>query len=297
MHQPSDPERMAAALEATGDYRILRRLKPRRTINEPDGSKTRTGLYLDFETTGLDSTKDEIIEIGMVPFSYGLDGRIFEIGEPFGRLRQPSIPIPPEITAITGITDEMVAGKTVDPAEVAAVAAPVDLVVAHNAAFDRRFAERFCDIFTTKPWACSMSQVPWAEEGFEGAKLGYLLAGCGLFHDAHRAVDDCIAGIEILAAPLPKSGVTALARLLEEARKATCRIWAENSPFDMKDVLKARGYRWNAEGNGRPKAWHVDVPEDRLAEELAFLQTEIYRRDVEPFIQRVDAYDRFSDRC
>ncbi|KJS38140.1 MAG: DNA polymerase III subunit epsilon [Rhodospirillaceae bacterium BRH_c57] len=297
MQIDSDPEKMAAALEATGDYRILRRLKPRRTINGSDGSKTRTGLFLDLETTGLDPAKDEIIEFGMVPFTYGLDGRIFEIGEAFGWLRQPSTPIPQEITAITGITDEMVAGKTVDPAEVAAVAAPVDLMVAHNAAFDRRFAERFCDVFTTKPWACSMSQVPWAEEGFEGAKLGYLLAGCGLFHDAHRAIDDCIAGIEILARPLPKSGVTALARLLEEARKATCRIWAENSPFDVKDILKARGYRWNAESNGRPKAWHVDVPEEGLAEEIAFLKGEIYRREVEPFIQRVGAYDRFSDRC
>lgn len=297
MRIEADPEGMAATLEATGDYRILRRLKPRRTITVPDGSKTRTGLFLDFETTGFDPANAEIIEIGMVPFTYGLDGRIFEIGEPFGRLRQPSIPIPPEITAITGITDEMVAGKTIDPAEVAVVAAPVDLVVAHNAAFDRRFAERFCDVFRTKPWACSMSQVPWAEEGFEGMKLSYLLAGCGLFHDAHRAVDDCAAGIEILARPLPKSGIPALARLLEEARKATCRIWAENSPFDMKDILKARGYRWNAEGNGRPKAWHIDIPEARLAEELAFLRNEIYRRDVEPFIQRVDAYNRFSDRC
>lgn len=297
MHLPADPESLAEALEATGDYRILRRLRPRPSVPAPEGTKTRLGVFLDFETTGLDPARDEIIEIGMVPFTFAPDGRVFGTCEPFSRLRQPSIPIPPEVTAITGITDEMVAGKTVDPTEVASFVAPAALVVAHNAAFDRKFAERFSDVFTTKPWACSMTQVPWKEEGFEGTKLGYLLAGCGLFHDAHRAVDDCMAAIEVLARPLPKSGVPAMARMLEEARKATCRIWAENSPFDMKDILKARGYRWNGDANGKPKAWHVDVSEDKMEAELAFLRQEVYRRDADLFVQRVDAYDRFSDRC
>jgi DNA polymerase-3 subunit epsilon len=81
-------------------------------------------------------------------------------------LRQPPDPIPPEITTITRIDDAMVAGHAIDPAEVTAFAAPAALVIAHNAAFDRRFLERFCETFTTKPWACSMTQVPWADEGF-----------------------------------------------------------------------------------------------------------------------------------
>ena len=47
-------------------------------------------------------------------------------------------------------------------------------MIAHNASFDRRFLERFCAGFVTKPWACSMTQVAWAGEGYEGTKLGYL---------------------------------------------------------------------------------------------------------------------------
>ena len=95
----------------------------------------------------------------MLPFTYSLDGRIFEVREPFQGLRQPSTQIQPEITQLTGITDEMVAGKSIDPAEVSAFASGAAVIVAHNAAFDRRFAEQFCDVFTTKPWACSLSQV------------------------------------------------------------------------------------------------------------------------------------------
>jgi DNA polymerase-3 subunit epsilon len=288
---------MARALDASDAYRVLRRLAPRARTAPPPGASLRTGLFVDVETTGLDTSRCEIIELAMVPFTYGLDGQIFEVGEPFDRLREPSEPIPPEITAITGLTDEMVAGKTIEPAEVAAFAASASLVIAHNAAFDRRVLERFCEVFTTKPWACSMSQVNWAEEGFEGAKLAYLAMSAGFFYDKHRAVHDCLAGVELLARPLPRSGQIALQRLLREARTPSWRIWAENSPFDLKDVLKARGYRWNGEGGGGPRAWYVDVAEADCEAELSFLRSEIYRGEIDLLTRRIDAHDRFSERC
>jgi DNA polymerase-3 subunit epsilon len=290
-------EAMIASLEESGRFRVLRRLQPRGVVTPADGSPTRTGLFVDVETTGLDPAHEEIIELAMAPFTYGLDGRIFEIGEPFNRLREPSKPIPAEITALTGIDDAMVAGKVIDPAEVAAFAAPAALVIAHNAAFDRRFLERFCQTFTTKPWACSMTQIDWAQEGREGVKLAYLVNEAGFFYDRHRAIHDCLAAIELLARPLPRSGALAMAKLLERARMPTWRIWAENSPFDLKDILKARGYRWNAEGSGAPRAWYVDVAEGDREAELTFLKSEIYRGEIELLVRRIDAHDRFSDRC
>jgi hypothetical protein len=167
-------EVLAAKLEATGTYRVLRKLASRLATEPPAGVKARQGLFVDTETTGLDQARDEIIELAMVPFTYGLDGQVYSVGEPFQRLREPSKPIPAEITAITGIDDAMVAGKCIDPGDVAHAAASASLVVAHNAAFDRRFLERFCNTFNTKPWACSMSEVDWAGEGYEGTKLAYL---------------------------------------------------------------------------------------------------------------------------
>ena len=95
---------------------------------------------------------------------------------------------------------------------------------------------------------------------------------------------------------MPRSGRFALAQLLERARQPTWRVWAENSPFDLKDMLKARGYRWNGEGSGTPKAWFIDVSDADREGELAFLRAEIYQRDVDLLVRRIDAYDRFSDR-
>lgn len=289
-------ETLAQILEATGDYRVIRRLKPRPRIIPPPGTPLRLGLVVDVETTGLDPQRDEIIELAMTPFNYGLDGTVFNVGDSFQGLRQPSEPIAPEITAITGITNEMVAGQVIDPAVVATFAAPASLVIAHNAAFDRRFLEQFCDVFSTKPWACSLSQINWAAEGFEGTKLAYLAQAVGFFYDRHRATNDCLATVELLAMRLPRSGVTGLSVLLSGARSVNWRIWAENAPFEFKEVLKGRGYRWNGDPGTQPRAWYIDVVDAQREAEVSFLQKEIYQREVTPVVRRIDAYDRFSER-
>ncbi len=289
-------EAMAATLEASGQYRVLRRLCERTLLTPASGAPTRTGLFIDVETTGLDTAHDEVIELALVPFTYGLDGAVFEILPAYQAFQEPSRPIPPEITQITGITDAMVAGAKIDLDQVDDMVARCALVVAHNAAFDRRFAERISAAFEAKPWACSMSQVDWAAEGHEGRKLSYLVARAGYFYDAHRAATDCQAAIELLATPLARSGVPAMARLLENARRPSWRIWAENSPYDLRNLLKARGYRWNGDGGPAPKAWYVDVEDHRRDAELEFLRTEIYQGEIDLLVHAITAHNRFSDR-
>jgi DNA polymerase-3 subunit epsilon len=230
-------ERMAARLEASGAYRILRRLEPRGTYHAPDGTPTQRGVFLDVETTGLDPATDEIVELAMLPFDFASDGRIFALHEPFSRFRDPGRPIPAAVTALTGITDAMVAGASIDAAEIEEFLGPAALVIAHNAGFDRRFSERLCGAFATLAWACSWAEVPWADEGFDGAKLGHLAVAQGFFHDGHRAEHDCRAGIEILSRTLPRSGRTALGILLESARQPRWRIWAVRAPSSRQGAI------------------------------------------------------------
>lgn len=288
---------MAEQLAKSADYRVLRRLLPRTTFASSSGQTTKTGILLDVETTGLDQRNDEVIELGMIKFDYLADGRIAGIKDAFSSFNEPTGTIPLEVTALTGITDEMVAGHRIDEAAVSSFVDEAVIVIAHNANFDRKFAERYWPIFAQKAWGCSATEVEWRKHGFEGSRLGYLLNGTGYFHQAHRAVDDCYALLEILAFELPTAGSAALAVLLERARRKTIRVWAEHSPFDLKDTLKRRGYRWSDGSDGRPRSWYVDVDQSKLTEEIAFLRTEIYLRDVEPRSQVLTAFDRFSVRA
>jgi DNA polymerase III subunit epsilon len=291
-------ERCASLLEASSDYRILRRLRPTSTMPFGDGSVKKRGIFLDVETTGLDAANDQIVELAMLAFDYSADGQLCAIGESYEALRDPGRPIPAAVTALTGISDAMVVGKSIDVEEVSAFIHGADLIVAHNAEFDRRFCERLSGVFAEKAWACSFREVAWADEGFDSARLGHLAIGHGLFFDAHRAIDDCRAGLEILSRPLPRSGRTALAALLESARRPRWRIRAVGAPFAARAALKSRGYRWNDGSNGGTRAWYVDADENALDAESEFLRLEIYRRqDVAIYARRVSAFDRYSERC
>ncbi len=291
-----DLEACAGRLEASGEYRVLRKLSPRPTLQEaPKGA--RLGVVLDVETTGMDLVHDEVIELAMTRFAYTPDGEVLGVHETFQGYHEPSRPISPEITALTGIHPDMVAGQKLDPDAVGAFVAPAVIVLAHNAAFDRRFAERLHPYFTTKAWGCSMNEPPWREEGFEGLKLAYLAAHHGFFYDRHRALHDCLATLEILARPLPSSGRSALAALLSRARQPSWRLWATDAPFERKDLLKARGYRWNGEESGSPRAWWVDVADAALEPEIGYLHSDVYGYEADVLRRRLTAYDRYSERA
>ncbi|WP_064713456.1 3'-5' exonuclease [Rhizobium bangladeshense] len=286
-------EVMARALEATGDYRILRRLPRRPVVEQVRLGFSRRGVILDTETTGLDHRRDEIIEVGAVAFTFNDAGEVGDVIGIYGGLQQPTVPIPADITRLTGITDDMVAGQMIDIACLRSLVEPADLVIAHNAGFDRPFSEAFSPMFTHKAWACSVSEVDWAARGFEGSKLGYLIGQSGYFHDGHRAVDDCFALLEVLGQTRAGVSTAPFADLYEASKRSRVRIHAENSPFEMKDHLKARGYRWSDGSDALPKSWWIELPEEGLDDELHYLRTEIYRWDADPLVRHLTAFDRF----
>ncbi len=145
-------------------WKLLRRLRLPDKFNDPQKGTTKRAMVIDVETTGLSTENDDIIQLAMLPFDYEVkSGRILTVHKAlaFERLREPAVPISEEASIITGITDDMVAGKSIDDAAVAAVVADADLVIAHNAYFDRAMVERHWDCFAEKPWACTLNSVDW----------------------------------------------------------------------------------------------------------------------------------------
>ncbi|MDX7953994.1 3'-5' exonuclease [Lichenihabitans sp. Uapishka_5] len=289
------PKAAAKVLEASDDYRVLRRLRPREIVSPRLlGPGERLAIVIDTETTGLDHRDHEVIELGMVAFVHDAEGTLLAVTGEFSALQEPSGPLEPEITRLTGITDAMLTGQRIDLDAVEAFIEQADLVIAHNAGFDRPFCERLARGFEPKPWACSVKEVDWAGFGFEGTKLGYLVGQAGWFHNGHRATDDCHALLEVLAATLPGQDGSAVGHLLTRSETPHVRIWAEGAPYDLKDQLKSRGYRWSDGSDGRPRAWWVEVDEASAETEIAYLEGEIYMRRVRPRAQRITACERYK---
>ena len=290
-------EKLIKELEETGDYRVVRRLKPVELYNTDDGEVKHIGIYLDVETTGLNSDTDKIIELAMIPFEYSDSGKIYRVLPDYTSYQDPGIPLPAITTEITGITDEMIAGQAIDIKQVKALLSTASIVIAHNARFDRGFMENFFDGFKDIAWGCSFADINWNEEGTGSLKLEYLAYEYGFFYDAHRATIDCQAGIEILSKTLPKSGTPVLKRLLETAMTTNYRLWAVKSPFDKKDMLKQRGYRWSPGEGDTPKSWYIDLPENLLHDELEFLHNELQMQAVEKLpMKKINATIRYSKR-
>lgn len=292
----ADPEAMAEVLDGHPDYRVLRRLKPRREFGHKRQGEIAKVLILDTETTGLDSSKDRLIELALILVDVDkATGLPLQVQEVFDELEDPGRPIPAEATRVTGITDAMVAGKRLNEARVAELMVGVDLVIAHNARFDRGFMENRLPAFAKLPWACSVAEIDWQAQGRGSAKLEFLAHELGFFYDAHRAEMDCHALLAVLAAPLPNTGETGLARLLAAAQATSYRVQATGSPFSSKDALRARGYRWDAER----KVWHTQVGNPAALEaECEWLKKDVYGgRSARIDIERQTALERFSSRA
>jgi DNA polymerase-3 subunit epsilon len=295
-HHLTDPQACASVLDAHPDYRVLRRLPVRLDWGgAPNTARTRV-LILDTETTGLDQSKEKIIELAMlrldVDSSTGVPLGSVQV---FDELEDPGRAIPKEVVALTGITDADVQGKRLDEARIAAILEGVDVVIAHNAAFDRPFCEARIPQFRDLAWACSFADIDWKAQGRSSSKLEALALELGWFYDAHRAEVDCHALLAVLCAPLPKAPErNGIATLLAAALRPALRLYATHAPFDAKDLLKARGYRWNAE----QKVWTTRLADAvALEAECEWLKIEVYGgRHAVVAIEQSDARAKYSSR-
>ena len=289
-------------LESSGQYKVLAKVPEsftsHSTSNSISNGKKFTAAIIDLETTGLDSKTDEIIEIGTLIVSFTNEDGFTGIELEDNQLQQPNKPISDEITKITGITNEDVAGKSVDWVALAKALAGVDLIICHNASFDRNFMElqtpeHFSQLIQSKAFGCSARGVNWSALGFEGAKLEYLNLKMGYFYEGHRALIDCWATFNLFV-----QSPEAFEQLKTSVRIKETLICAANAPFDKKDLLKKRGYRWSDGSGGLPKSWWIALPEQEYQTEMNYLSSEIYMgRTMSLPTSTITARKRYSSRA
>ncbi|MCL2496532.1 MAG: exonuclease domain-containing protein, partial [Clostridiales bacterium] len=145
-------------------------------------------VIVDVETTGLDAATDELIEIAAVKLRRGL------VMEEFCTLVKAQHPIPPFISELTGIHDDLLIDQP-GPREA------VDLLVefigtaeiaAHNAAFDAAFICRYWQ--DKRPWLDTITLTQVAFPTLNSYSLSNLCEVLEIENDqAHRALGDARA--------------------------------------------------------------------------------------------------------
>jgi DNA polymerase-3 subunit epsilon len=264
----------------SGQVRVLHPLRlSEGPTGEGVGRGRHVGVALDVETTGLDVNTGKVIELAIRRFAYDDAGVITAIDQSFEWREDPGEPLHPDISALTGLTDADLAGREIDRDAATRLLRSASFVVAHNTSFDRSWVEYLLPDARGLAWCCSMRQVDWRARRFDGRVLGYLLLQNGFYHCGHRASSDVDALIQMLR-HRDGDGRTALSEMIETGAKPTWIVRAAGANFDLKDELRARGYRWDA-AKDRKVWWREVADGDRIAEEF-WLAANVYAVDARP---------------
>lgn len=191
-------------------------------------------VSIDIESTGLDSTRDAIIEIGAVRFN----GKRIE--DEWSTLINPGRPIPPQITALTGISNEMVIHAPPLRAiqqELADFCGDLP-ILGHNVRFDLAFLNRanlLVDNDFVDTYELASVLLPTSNRynlGALGQSLGILLPA------THRALDDARVTHALFNHLYEKALTLPLKLLAEFVRLSEPFDWGAGWLFSQ--VLRAR---------------------------------------------------------
>jgi len=163
-------------------------------------------VVVDIETTGLDSAKHEIIEIGAVRVN-----RDSDVHDTFQVLVKPKRKISKKITEITSITQEMLEkdGQSLDSAIAEFVTFIGDhRLVSFNAEFDMAFLHNAASqsgLALKNPTSCALKMARRAWPGRRSYRLVDLAKDGGLsVAGAHRALHDCRLTITVYTSAAAK---------------------------------------------------------------------------------------------
>ncbi|MDR3559571.1 MAG: 3'-5' exonuclease [Candidatus Pacebacteria bacterium] len=252
----------------------------------------RVAVAIDVETTGLDKNRDKVIEIGLRRFSFNRStGEILEADGTFSALQDPGEPLSSEIKMLTGLDDATLSGTAIDWNAVEAFIADAHVLIAHNASFDRPFIDKHSKASNSKIWGCSLRHIDWASKGYPIQKLEVLGYYHGFFSESHRALNDVTALVWLIGKTDEISGATYLRELLSNAKRPVARVIANRSPFESKDLLKARKYNWDNQN----RVWHKTIYKDELDQEVKWLESFVYLGSFGGMVQDISATDTFKD--
>jgi DNA polymerase-3 subunit epsilon/ATP-dependent DNA helicase DinG len=198
-------------------------------------------VALDLETTGLDPQRDAVIEIGAVRF------RGDRVEASWSSLVNPGRPLPPFITQLTGISDDMLAGAPRWAEVLGEVRSfvGIDPVLGHNVGFDLAFLRRrglFGDNDMLDTFDLASVLLPTAGR----YRLGALAESLGIpVRTQHRALEDAQTTRSVFLRLVERAHQLPWSILEEIVRQGTEIAWGAGWVFEeiLKEAMKDHGRR------------------------------------------------------
>jgi len=207
-------------------------------------------LIVDTETTGLTPAKGRCIEVGAVLFHVPSRAVLSQLS-----FLLPCSSNPAErVNGIAAAVTRLEQPRDQFLACLEAMAAAADVLVAHNAAFDRQWFGREELPPLQRPWLCSMEDIRWPAERHLRAtpSVRDLALAYGVpVWAAHRALTDCIYIAQVFERE------TQLETLLQQALLPR-KLYRARLPYDQRHLAKEAGFRWN---EGVQGAWSKRLTE------------------------------------
>jgi len=208
-------------------------------------------LIVDTETTGLSPAKGRCIEVGAVLFNVPSRAVLSQLSFLLPCSSNPAERVNGIAAAVTRLDQPR--GQSLACLE--AMAAAADVLVAHNAAFDRQWFGREELPPLHRPWLCSMEDIRWPAERHLRAtpSVRDLALAYGVpVWAAHRALTDCIYIAQVFEREAQ------LENLLQQALLPR-KLYRARLPYDQRHLAKDAGFRWN---EGVQGAWSKRLTED-----------------------------------
>jgi ATP-dependent DNA helicase DinG len=144
-------------------------------------------VVVDLETTGLDPSRDEVVEVGALFVENG------EVVHRLSKLFSPSRPLPLAVQRLTGLDDEQLKGHPPFADFIEELKGHLDgwTVVAHNAAFEQSFlADVLAEVQAPVLDSCELLHYLYPELESHSLDSAVRWAGVGT-GAVHRALKDC----------------------------------------------------------------------------------------------------------
>ena len=211
-------------------------------------------LILDTETTGLEPSRAQCIELGAVLFHVPSRSVLSQVSFLMPAQRNPAQHVNGIAPQITQLSQPWQAGLTCFEAMLEAA----DAVLAHNVAFDRQWFGIDPLPPIHKPWICSMEDIHWPSERHlrPNPSVRDLALAYGVpVWAAHRALTDCTYLVQVF------ERCTELEALLQAAMEPR-QLFRANLPYAERHRAKEAGFRWNDPVRG---AWSRRLSDREVA--------------------------------